>query len=197
MTLLRRLHPRNWRNGSSPKTPLVHVPPQKAQTLEDKVSELYDSYVTRSTAEINGMLEMLGSRKRLLWVNFLAGLSRGVGFFLGVTLIGGLLIGATALVLDKTAETLGLKDYTFTNMVKGLYGKFQEVQDVITELKDEEAVGGEPLTPGSVADLHQVPIGLSGIGAYARSLATKNEDAETQDGPPVAPTGGTPDDEDG
>jgi hypothetical protein len=124
--------------GRKKKTlPPVWKPPEKPESLEDRVSLMYDRFMTRSAGEVNGMFEMMGSRKRLIWINFLAGLGRGVGFFLGVTLIGGLVIGATAFLLDKTAATIGLKDVTFASMVRSVYSKFEEVQHVISNIESE------------------------------------------------------------
>ena len=128
-----------WRTHRRNKKAAPTLPPkQRPETIEGQVADIYERFVSRTNAEVTGLWEMLGSRRRLMWVNFLAGLSRGIGFFLGVTLVGGLVIGGTALVLDTTAEILGWKDVTFASMVQSMYGKFQEVRNVIENMEEPE-----------------------------------------------------------
>lgn len=117
-----------------------HTPPSAAQVAELRASleELRNLIASQHAADVHGLSRMLGSKKRLMGVNLLTGLARGVGFFLGATLIGALLIGGTAYFFDASAEALGLKDYTTQRFVRALYGKFREIKQVIDEIETEE-----------------------------------------------------------
>ena len=107
-------------------------------SVEQKVEEIHDRVVTKTQAEVNGLFEILGSYRRLLWINFLSGLSRGVGFFLGMTLIGGAIIGLGAYVLDKAAATMGIETFSTESIVRPIYGKYQEIKDILdSEMADK------------------------------------------------------------
>ncbi len=108
------------------------------------------------SAELAGLNEILGSRKRLMWINFVAGLARGVGFFLGVSLVGGIVLGGAALLFDHMASTLGFEDVSMRNVVRAAYFKFAEIQELLEEAHDEAAIkrgqlpGTAPRTPAAV-----------------------------------------------
>ena len=162
----------------------------KPETVEDRVSAIYDRFVTRTQADVVGLWEMLGSRRKLMWVNFLAGLSRGVGFFLGVTLIGGLVIGGAAFLLDKTAEVAGWKDITFARMVEGVYSKFKEVQAVITDMEEDRDDPTETVEAAA--------FGYASPAYFDRTADTAYMTTEPPGGPPPeAALEPPPDDEDG
>ena len=115
-----------------PKPPRKPHDPEAAET---RARQKVDAAATRQSLAAHGLLEILGSRKKLMWINFIAGLARGVGFFLGVSIVGGLLLGATAIAFDKTAETLGFKDVSLRQVVQATFLKFQEIQDYIEEAR--------------------------------------------------------------
>ncbi|GJM20642.1 MAG: hypothetical protein DHS20C15_05570 [Planctomycetota bacterium] len=119
-----------------------------------KLGELAHKHTAQRHAEIHGLFEILGSKRRLFWVNFLAGLSRGIGFFLGVTLVGGMLIGAMALAFDFVASTLGLKELRFSSMVAGLAEKYFEAEKVWTSVDSDAGSSA-----GTDADLGADPDG--------------------------------------
>ena len=110
-------------------------PPAGSDAAEARARQQIDAAATRQSLAALGLLEILGSRKKLMWINFVAGLARGVGFFLGVSIVGGLLLGATAIAFDKTAETLGFKDVSLRQVVQATFLKFQEIQDYIEEAR--------------------------------------------------------------
>ena len=95
----------------------------------------------RQAANITALTELLSNRRKLFWTNFVAGLARGVGFFLGVTLVGALVIGLFATLFDRTAQRLGFKDVTMKDMIRAAVVKFEEirreVEDVRAELRAE------------------------------------------------------------
>lgn len=106
----------------------------------------------RRALELSALLEILGSSRKLLWVNFLAGLARGVGFFLGVTLVGALLIGILATLFDHAARTLGFRDITLKDAVRAAVVKFEEIRGEVESVQREIAGGkaakvGEPAPP--------------------------------------------------
>ncbi len=106
--------------------------PEAPVTTEQRIEEIHNRVVLNRTAEVNGMLELLGSSRRLMWTNFLAGLARGVGFFLGVSIVGAVVLGILALVVDRSFKALG-SDITLKSAVTSAYYKFAEIQDLIAE----------------------------------------------------------------
>jgi len=71
----------------------------------DKNIDKLAVYFERS--EFQDYLELLGNPKRLLWVNFMAGLARGVGMFLGGGLIGTVVLAIVIAVLAWGVHALG------------------------------------------------------------------------------------------
>ncbi len=102
----------------------------------------------RQALELSSLLEILGSSRKLLWVNFVAGLARGVGFFLGVTLVGALLIGILATLFDHAARTLGFKDITLKDAVRAAVVKFEEIRSEVSDVQDELAAKRSGAAPG-------------------------------------------------
>ena len=98
--------------------------------------------------ELSSLLEILGSSRKLLWVNFVAGLARGVGFFLGVTLVGALLIGILATLFDHAARTLGFKDITLKDAVRAAVVKFEEIRNEVADVQKELAEQRSGAVPG-------------------------------------------------
>ncbi|HEX5011468.1 MAG TPA: DUF5665 domain-containing protein [Planctomycetota bacterium] len=95
-----------------------------------------ETHVAQQASELAALSELLGSRWKLMWINFMAGLARGVGFFLGASLVGALLLGMLATVFDTTAERLGFKDMTLKDLVRATVVKFEELRQ---DVKESEA----------------------------------------------------------
>jgi hypothetical protein len=133
--------------------------PAEPETLEDRVKAIHAQLTGKISAEANGLLEILGSRRRLMWVNFLAGLARGVGFFLGVTLIGALVLALIGFFFNTAAERLGYKDITLESAVRKAVAQFTEIQKIVGEAKSEleEAQDGTGTPPGGTG-----PVGTTG-----------------------------------
>ena len=112
-------------------------PPAEPLSTEDKLEEIHRRLVRDRHAELYGMLEILGNRRRMMWLNFNAGLARGVGFFLGVTLIGALLLGGLALAFNWTVVRLGFADVTLEKAVRAAVRKFEEVQRIVDKTHEE------------------------------------------------------------
>ncbi|MCB9897534.1 MAG: hypothetical protein H6825_05990 [Planctomycetes bacterium] len=105
---------------------------------EELVRELTERLAIQRSAEIHGLLEILGRKRKLFAINLLAGLARGVGFFLGITLVGGLVIGATAMAFDFVAETFGLHDVNFTSLMRRFAEKAVEAERVWEDVRAEQ-----------------------------------------------------------
>jgi hypothetical protein len=60
-----------------------------------------------------------------------------VGFFLGVSILGAVVLGLFALFFDKATATLGFKDLTMKQAVRAAYIKFDEIQHDLDEVKSE------------------------------------------------------------
>ena len=93
----------------------------------------------RRALQTSALLEILGNSRRLLWVNFVAGLGRGIGFFLGVTLVGALLIGLTAGMFDRTAAALGFKHLTLAAAMRATIVRFEELRQEVDQTQAELA----------------------------------------------------------
>ncbi len=178
MDMMRRRKEKKARDREVPALPAS----KPHETVEERVSAIYDRFVTRTQADVTGLWEMLGSRRKLMWINFLAGISRGVGFFLGVTLIGGLIIGGTAFVLDNAAEAMGWKEITFASMVESVYGKFREVQAVITDIKGEPGDRTASARP-------EAGFGYAAPAYYDRAAPLGYTTADPPGGPPPEASG--------
>jgi len=133
--------------------------PAEPETLEDRVKAIHAQITGKISAEANGLLEILGSRRKLMWVNFLAGLARGVGFFLGVTLIGALVLATLAFFFNTAAQRLGYKDITLESAVRQAVAQFTEIQKIVGEAKNEleEAQDAAGTPPGGTG-----PAGATG-----------------------------------
>jgi hypothetical protein len=128
--------------------------PPPVRSLEEKVNDIHHSLISRRGAELMGMLEIISSRRKLMWLNFNAGLARGVGFFLGVTMIGALVLGGFALAFNFAARSLGFSDITLEEAVGSTVRKFSEIRSLVEQARNEvereevaarvRAVGTEP-----------------------------------------------------
>ncbi len=127
----------------------------KALSTEEQIEEIHRRVVVRTTADVQGLTDLLSSRRKLMWSNFLAGLARGVGFFLGVSIVGGVVLGVAALTFDHAFAALGLKDVTLKRAVTSAYEKYVEIQDLIGDAqKNIDKARAQMKTlppPGSVA----------------------------------------------
>ncbi|MEW6747840.1 MAG: DUF5665 domain-containing protein [Planctomycetota bacterium] len=99
--------------------------------------------------EAHDMVELLYSKRRLLWLNFWLGLLRGLGFFLGMTLVGALLLGLLIYLFDWAGQAFR-QPLVMRNVVRELVDKYYEVVSVVDQVKSEHqsrgpgADGGRP-----------------------------------------------------
>lgn len=62
---------------------------EKKNTLQDRLDQLATNMEKMKLAEY---VELLGDTKRLLWVNFISGIARGLGIAVGFTILGAVLL---------------------------------------------------------------------------------------------------------
>lgn len=62
---------------------------EKENYLIRKIEELNRSLTETNLLEV---LELLGKKRRMLWLNLIAGISRGIGIGIGVTIITAILV---------------------------------------------------------------------------------------------------------
>ena len=98
--------------------------------------EELETHAAQQASELAALSELLHSRWKLMSINFLAGLARGVGFFLGASLVGALLFGMLSTAFDATAHRLGFPDMTLKDLVRATVVKFEELRQ---DAKESEA----------------------------------------------------------
>ncbi len=144
--------------GSDPSAPL-----EGKKDLVSKVDEIRDLLLVRRTAESLDLVDLLRSKRRLMFNNFLLGLFRGIGFFLGFTIVGALLLGILVLSFGWVDHLLdrdeGATKSFFQNVIDegmnfksttedGLSGDEQEFRELVRQILKEEgqsAATEEPL----------------------------------------------------
>ena len=126
-----------------------HEPPPKPHTLEEQIEEIHERLVRDRHSELYGLLDLVGNRRRMMWLNFTSGMARGAGFFIGVTMVGALLLSGAALAFNAAASRLGFKDLTLEQAVRAAVKKFDEVQQIVEKTKEEEAAGTRIVDPNA------------------------------------------------
>jgi hypothetical protein len=116
-----------------------HDPPPAPHTLEEQIEEIHERLVRDRHSELYGLLDLLGNRRRMMWLNFTSGMARGAGFFIGVTMVGALLLSGLALAFNAAASHLGYKDLTLEQAVRAAVKKFDEVKTIVEKTQEETA----------------------------------------------------------
>ncbi|AUS96201.1 hypothetical protein CDQ84_04955 [Clostridium thermosuccinogenes] len=82
------------------------MPGEKA--LLEKISRKVDKLAVKmERSKIEEYVNYLEHPKRLLWSNFLAGLSRGFGIAVGVTILGAVVIYLLEIIVDWNLPVIG------------------------------------------------------------------------------------------
>lgn len=98
-------------------------------------------------AKLGDYVQMMSKPWRSIWLNFLAGVSRGAGMVVGASLVGGLLVILTIQGLKYVAKHSDMVPW-FGDQVKEAVGFVLNAAD--EKLGDmEDAIEGEP-APGEV-----------------------------------------------
>lgn len=92
--------------GESSSRPVLSYDDPYRDEILKKLDFISDTVKARLVADLASLDDFLRSTRRLLITNFLAGLARGVGFLLGVTLVGGSVVWIAAVAFDKSMEAL-------------------------------------------------------------------------------------------
>ncbi len=66
--------------------------PQKPQTTKEKISQLEKLADRLERMRMGDYVTTLNKTSRLIWLNLVSGMARGVGFFLGATLVVAIII---------------------------------------------------------------------------------------------------------
>jgi hypothetical protein len=125
--------------------------------LAERVGALHDRIAVQTRSEVEGLFEILGSKRRLLFVNFMSGLARGAGFFLGVTLVGGLLIGGLAFFVDTTTAAMGMEEVTFRSLMRTFAEEAIEAKKVWEDVNREEALVDPVVNPKAMPENQSPP----------------------------------------
>ncbi|MDI6792737.1 MAG: DUF5665 domain-containing protein [bacterium] len=68
--------------------------------LEEKLEKLAIQVRTLLSQEYYELVELIRNPVRLMWINLLIGLARGIGIFIGMTVVGALLLVVSAKLLS-------------------------------------------------------------------------------------------------
>lgn len=68
--------------------------------LEEKLEKVALQVRTLLSQEYYELVELIRNPIRLMWINLLIGLTRGVGIFIGMTVVGALLLVLSAKILS-------------------------------------------------------------------------------------------------
>lgn len=77
---------------------------KKEKILINQIDNLNKNLLESNIIEIS---QLLGNRKRLLWVNLISGISRGIGIGIGVTLISAILVWILQKIVTLNIPVIG------------------------------------------------------------------------------------------
>lgn len=77
---------------------------EKEENLAEKVEAIAIQMKNMVTSEYQEVVAALRNPMRLVWVNFLIGLARGVGIFIGMTVLGAIIIAISAKLLGGVID---------------------------------------------------------------------------------------------
>lgn len=106
--------------------------------IQKTLNEVKDLLNAQQTAAALDLTHLLSSKRRLVLSNFALGLSRGIGFFIGLSLFGALLLGTVAFAFDWIDDTLGLGIGNYIDNLVGIGEKFGVNQNDRTDEAEEE-----------------------------------------------------------
>ncbi len=109
-------------------------------TSKPKTSPDKELVKVLEAAEVVDFLEYLQSGKRIMWVNFVAGVSRGFGITLGMTVVLGVFVWVLTILVDlpligeyfKNAESY-VTEYAENTNYKA---DFEEMNQLLQEIND-------------------------------------------------------------
>lgn len=147
---------------------------RELESLDRKIEEMREMLLARRSADLSDFSTFLSSKRRLTTLNFIMGLSRGVGFFLGMSLLGAVLVGGLAWAVDLTASTFR-SNYDTRSLVRAVTHKYSEVMDEVERVRQEKA--GEASSSGT-----QLPSASGAqIGAALLSSTWPADESSTEE----------------
>jgi hypothetical protein len=93
------------------------------EAFQKDIEEIKNLLLVRRTSEALDLVDLLRSKRRLMTTNFILGLFRGIGFFLGVTIVGALILGMVALTFSWIESILGLEEGTAKSYLQEVVGQ--------------------------------------------------------------------------
>ncbi len=131
--------PKERQESDKPGTPSSADGGSANADIQKTLIEVKDLLNVQQTAAALDLSHLLSSRRRLMISNFALGLSRGIGFFIGLSLFGALLLGTIAFAFSWLDETLGLRIGEQIDKLVNIGEKFGVDQEKI-HADDEERV---------------------------------------------------------
>ena len=107
------------------------------EEIARKVEDIYGLLTLRRGAELTDLVQFLKSKRHLAWINFLLGTARGVGFFLGFSLVGALVVALAGYFVDFTARTFQSR-YDTRTIVRTVMNKYVEVMDEVERVRGDQ-----------------------------------------------------------
>ncbi|MEW5768373.1 MAG: DUF5665 domain-containing protein [bacterium] len=94
------------RNAGDPRNggETQNQPEPDTSTLEEKLEKLAVQVRSLLSQEYYELVELIRNPVRLMWINLLIGLARGVGIFIGMTVVGALLLVLSAKILSGVID---------------------------------------------------------------------------------------------
>jgi hypothetical protein len=87
------------------------------------VEEIKNLLLARRTSEALDLIDLLRSKRRLMTTNFVLGLFRGIGLFLGLTIVGALILGILAFTFSWIESLVGVEEGTTRDLLQKLVGQ--------------------------------------------------------------------------
>jgi len=97
-------------------------------SLTKQVEEVKSLLLIKRTTEALDLLDLLRSKRRLILANFLIGLFRGIGLFLGMTIVGALLLGIVVFVTSRAESILGLEKGSVEKAYRNIIERGEELR---------------------------------------------------------------------
>ena len=106
-----------------------------------------------NAADVVDFIEYLQSGKRVMWLNFKAGVAKGLGVTVGMTLILGVLVWVLTILVDlplvgeyfTDAQSYVTEYAENTNYKEDFHEMNQQLQEINENIKKE--AGAEPVAP--------------------------------------------------
>jgi hypothetical protein len=113
MRLLNYMSKKKKKHNKKEKKEEKRIEEQKevpAAIDDNELEKLAGKIKTFVMSEYQGLIGAIEKPSRLFWINFFIGLFRGIGFFLGMTIVGAIILTALTLIIKPMLEGLAALD---------------------------------------------------------------------------------------